>query len=254
MRGSSQGTPQQPGTPVPEYIEQDWQKASGPNLDADLEWAAAENSDEEEWECVACGKTFRSEAAWDSHERSKKHMQAVERLKRAMLEENEEFGLDADAAIDGAEGTDDEDAEEPPESSSPQDDDPETPNEIPEEDAAGTGADAKEAAEAPQKSRSKKKGKKKSRAPSPEPLPPLPRSERRAKVRHRPSTPDTPEHAGTPVIEAEVVTQVEDTNEALTTQLHPELSKREKRRAREAAKKAKEEEATSAPQVLVEPD
>lgn len=28
-------------------------------------------------ECVACGKTFRSEASWVNHERSKKHRQAV---------------------------------------------------------------------------------------------------------------------------------------------------------------------------------
>jgi hypothetical protein len=43
------------------------------DADDDLEWAAAEGGDDpEEWECVACGKIFRSEAAWDSHERSKK--------------------------------------------------------------------------------------------------------------------------------------------------------------------------------------
>lgn len=58
----------------------------------DLEWAAAEGKDPEEWECVACGKIFRSEAAWDSHERSKKHMKEVERLTREIQEEDE--GLD----------------------------------------------------------------------------------------------------------------------------------------------------------------
>ncbi len=31
----------------------------------------------EAFECVACGKTFRSEASWENHERSKKHKQAV---------------------------------------------------------------------------------------------------------------------------------------------------------------------------------
>lgn len=61
-----------------------------------MEWAAAEGEDEEEWECVACGKSFRSEAAWDSHERSRKHLKAVETLKREMEQENEELALEGD--------------------------------------------------------------------------------------------------------------------------------------------------------------
>ena len=113
-RGSSQNTPRQPGTPVPEYVEQEWQRTVRPDIDADLEWAAAENDDEEEWECVACGKTFRSEAAWDSHERSKKHMQAVDRLKRAMQEEDEEFGLAEEEPA--ASGSEEEGMEKPPDS------------------------------------------------------------------------------------------------------------------------------------------
>ncbi|KAF9223560.1 DnaJ-domain-containing protein [Gyrodon lividus] len=79
------------------YIEQEWQKASTYGLHDDLEWAAAEGEDPEEWECVACSKSFRSEAAWDSHERSKKHMKEIERLKREMMRENEEFGLPGEA-------------------------------------------------------------------------------------------------------------------------------------------------------------
>ncbi|KAF8556166.1 DnaJ-domain-containing protein [Imleria badia] len=75
------------------YIEQEWQKLTKDHQNDDLEWAAAEGEDPEEWECVACGKSFKSEAAWDSHERSKKHMKEVERLKRDMMRENEEFEL-----------------------------------------------------------------------------------------------------------------------------------------------------------------
>jgi DnaJ homolog subfamily A member 5 len=41
------------------------------------EWEEAEG--EEEWECVACARTFRSEAAWESHERSRKHLKEVDR-------------------------------------------------------------------------------------------------------------------------------------------------------------------------------
>ncbi|THV02777.1 DnaJ-domain-containing protein [Dendrothele bispora CBS 962.96] len=78
------------------YVEQEWQKLDSRAGQDDLEWAAAEGEDPEEWECVACGKTFRSEAAWDSHERSKKHMKEVERLRKEMQEENFELGLEAE--------------------------------------------------------------------------------------------------------------------------------------------------------------
>ena len=55
----------------------------------------------EEWECVACGeKTFRSEAAWNSHERSKKHMKAVERLRSEMEEDEKELELGEEAHED----------------------------------------------------------------------------------------------------------------------------------------------------------
>jgi DnaJ family protein A protein 5 len=99
------------------FVAQSWQAAptGSRNQDyADLEWSLAENTnanangggsdgedeEEEEWECVVCGKSFRSEAAWDSHERSKKHLKEVERLKMEMLEEEEELGLgDAEAEL-----------------------------------------------------------------------------------------------------------------------------------------------------------
>ncbi|KAI1786776.1 DnaJ-domain-containing protein [Ganoderma leucocontextum] len=82
--------------PQPVFVEQEWQKTAVRDDAVDLEWAAAEGEDEEEWECVACGKSFRSEAAWDSHERSRKHLKAVEALKRAMEQEHEELGLGGD--------------------------------------------------------------------------------------------------------------------------------------------------------------
>jgi DnaJ family protein A protein 5 len=75
------------------YVEQEWQKVTKDHQHDDLEWAAGEGEDSEEWECVVCGKSFKSEAAWDSHERSKKHMKEIERLKREMTRENEELGL-----------------------------------------------------------------------------------------------------------------------------------------------------------------
>ncbi|KAL1688644.1 hypothetical protein GGG16DRAFT_115761 [Schizophyllum commune] len=91
------------------YVEQEWQKTSHHDTHADLEWAFAEGEDPEEWECVACGKSFRSEAAWDSHERSRKHMVQVERLRREMEKEDAELGfeegeLEADEVEAEAEG------------------------------------------------------------------------------------------------------------------------------------------------------
>ncbi|KAI6025784.1 DnaJ-domain-containing protein [Pisolithus orientalis] len=84
------------------YVEQEWQKTAPSMMDDDdLDWAVAEGKDSEEWECVACGKSFRSEAAWDSHERSKKHMKEVGKLKREMRRENAELGLDG---VDGGVG------------------------------------------------------------------------------------------------------------------------------------------------------
>jgi DnaJ family protein A protein 5 len=78
--------------PLAEYVEQEWQKVDSRFPD-DLEWANAANPESEEWECVACGKVFKSEAAWDSHERSKKHLKEIERLRKEMHEDNEELGL-----------------------------------------------------------------------------------------------------------------------------------------------------------------
>lgn len=75
---SSSGPSQQRRQTVPEYIEQDWQRIEHKHEDnATGEWDEAEGG--EEWECIACGRTFRSEAAWGSHERSRKHLKEVER-------------------------------------------------------------------------------------------------------------------------------------------------------------------------------
>ncbi|KAI0077259.1 DnaJ-domain-containing protein [Panus rudis PR-1116 ss-1] len=163
------GTPAGTTTP-PVFVEQAWQKVARLGIDdADLEWAAAEGEeDSEEWECVACGKTFRSEAAWDSHERSRKHMQAVERLKREMEEENDALGL----------GPTDEQMED-------------------EEDTAGAPAaadaplDSQEAHELMDEARGtkskRKKAKQKARTASPSPPP---RTERKAKTRLRELVPE----------------------------------------------------------------
>lgn len=257
-RSSGQSTPRKQTRSAGTFIEQDWQKTSRSQFDdADLEWAAAENGDDaEEWECVACGKTFRSEAAWDSHERSKKHMQAVERLKREMLEEDEELGLETED-IDGAESDEDNEedssgvAEEPTQSLEPESD---KIDGISEEQEDIRGLDEEEGEGSvkggPQtKSRKKKKAKKQSRAPSPEPLT---KSARRAQARRAPSPissvpaepakPSQNEHTEEPEVQS--AARVEsDAAEKF------EISKRDKRRAREAVKKAKEDQDNNTPVV-----
>jgi len=100
-------TPKRAQTNNTPYVEQEWQKVAKDHQHDDLEWAAAEGEDPEEWECVACGKSFKSEAAWDSHERSKKHMKEVERLKRRMIRESQELGLSGEEGrADDDEGDD----------------------------------------------------------------------------------------------------------------------------------------------------
>ncbi|WFD33003.1 hypothetical protein MSPP1_004060 [Malassezia sp. CBS 17886] len=69
---------------------------------------ADEILDDTLWDCVACNKHFQSQAAWDNHERSKKHRKEVLRLQREMREEDEAMwggrgGAAVDALRSGAE-------------------------------------------------------------------------------------------------------------------------------------------------------
>ncbi|KAG8772046.1 hypothetical protein FRC15_003012 [Serendipita sp. 397] len=103
---SNANTAKSSSTPLPTFVEQEWQKVSIVDDANDAgQWDDAEGG--EEWECVACGKSFRSEAAWLSHERSRKHLKEVERLQREMLKENAELGLndpnkDTDSDVEDA--------------------------------------------------------------------------------------------------------------------------------------------------------
>ncbi|KAL7279397.1 hypothetical protein ACG7TL_007238 [Trametes sanguinea] len=233
-------TPSSKPVPAPQvvFIEQEWQKATPREDDADLEWAAAEGEDEEEWECVACGKSFRSEAAWDSHERSRKHLKAVESLKRQMQRENEELGLDGD-------DTHSEDAGEGEEAPPDSDPDDEAPAESlpPDEPVVPESASTEEGNSDVEQERStlmanprqtKQKSTTHSRSASPDILP---RSQRRLRKRdialaEAPSALDSSH--GESLIPP-------SSNQADQPEQR-EPSKKEKRRAREAAKKAKGDE------------
>ncbi len=72
-----------------EYEEQHWQRIreDGSSDEGDeeeqgdgMDQRVGDDEDGEAFECVACGKIFRSEASWVNHERSKKHKQAVWRF------------------------------------------------------------------------------------------------------------------------------------------------------------------------------
>jgi DnaJ homolog subfamily A member 5 len=65
-------------TPIAKFVEQEWQRVNISNEGNEAgQWDDAEGA--EEWECVACAKAFKSEAAWMTHERSRKHLKEVER-------------------------------------------------------------------------------------------------------------------------------------------------------------------------------
>ncbi|WRT65403.1 uncharacterized protein IL334_002346 [Kwoniella shivajii] len=108
-----------------EYEEQSWQKLDG-NRSDDEEEDDDENTEDQQtgdgtgvrlddgkggefFECVACSKTFASEASWGNHERSKKHKQSVWRLKKEMMAEAKERGesLDESEEEEGDEEEDD---------------------------------------------------------------------------------------------------------------------------------------------------
>ena len=82
---------------------QEWTSdfSSGASLDGD-----ESETDEPMWDCVVCDKRFQSQAAWENHERSKKHKKGVQRLRREMLAEDLELGDvdDIDMAINAADG------------------------------------------------------------------------------------------------------------------------------------------------------
>lgn len=88
-----------------QFEEQEWQKIKEDPLSEEEVDEYAEEGDGtglrmddgaggEIFECVACNKTFQSEASWANHERSKKHKQAVYRLAKEMRAEAGEFSDD----------------------------------------------------------------------------------------------------------------------------------------------------------------
>lgn len=68
-----------------------WAKISDPDNVRIVEEDAEEP--QEQYECVVCKKTFKSENQWEAHEKSRKHTKAVQHLRRQMRAEDEALGL-----------------------------------------------------------------------------------------------------------------------------------------------------------------
>lgn len=78
------------------HVVPDWARSPAQD-DQTGSFSDSELSDEEQFECVVCGKTFKSEKQYEAHERSKKHVKAVQQLKRQMRKENKHLNLDGDS-------------------------------------------------------------------------------------------------------------------------------------------------------------
>ncbi|KAM6536558.1 hypothetical protein FALCPG4_002554 [Fusarium falciforme] len=91
-----------------EYEVPEWAKSR--SSDNGVAEGSFSESEEEEiveiLECVVCNKSFKSEKQMEAHERSKKHIKAVQQLKRQMKREGVELqleGVDATPAPEAAE-------------------------------------------------------------------------------------------------------------------------------------------------------
>ncbi|KAI1262033.1 DnaJ domain-containing protein [Xylariaceae sp. FL1019] len=72
----------------------DWARSRDDDDDHTGEFSQSEEASEvEEIECVVCDKTFKSEKQFQAHEKSKKHLKAVQQLKRQMKKDNIAFDL-----------------------------------------------------------------------------------------------------------------------------------------------------------------
>ncbi|KAK9424943.1 putative J domain-containing protein [Seiridium unicorne] len=82
-----------------EYVVPDWAQSRGDDHGLEGEFSETEDESEVEvLECVVCNKTFKTEKQYEAHEKSKKHVKAVQQLKRQMKKENAGLDLDGESA------------------------------------------------------------------------------------------------------------------------------------------------------------
>lgn len=83
-----------------DYVMPEWAQSRDDD-EHNYEFSMSEEEQEvEEIECVVCNKTFKSEKQFETHEKSKKHLKAVQQLRRQMKKEDASLDLqDAGPAI-----------------------------------------------------------------------------------------------------------------------------------------------------------
>ncbi|KAI0436406.1 DnaJ domain-containing protein [Xylaria telfairii] len=71
----------------------EWAQSRGDDAHISEFSESEDESEVEEIECIVCDKTFKSEKQFEAHEKSKKHLKAVQQLKRQMRKEDTNFEL-----------------------------------------------------------------------------------------------------------------------------------------------------------------
>ncbi|KAK5995807.1 DnaJ-like protein [Cladobotryum mycophilum] len=80
------------------YEVPEWARARD-NDSEQIQSSADEESEIEILECVVCSKTFKSDKQLEAHERSKKHVKALQQLRRQMQKEGADLNLEAEATV-----------------------------------------------------------------------------------------------------------------------------------------------------------
>lgn len=82
-----------------EYVVPDWAQARDDEEQplSEFSLTSEDESEIEVLECVVCNKTFKSEKQFEAHEKSKKHVKAVQQLRRQMKKENIDLDLDVES-------------------------------------------------------------------------------------------------------------------------------------------------------------
>ncbi len=78
---------------IAEHVQPSWAQTA-PRNELDGTFSDSEEEIVNQIECVICDKVFKSEKQYEAHEKSKKHIKAVQQLKRQMRKENKMFNLD----------------------------------------------------------------------------------------------------------------------------------------------------------------
>lgn len=82
-----------------DYVLPEWAQSRDDEEHND-EFSLSEDEDEvQEIECVVCNKTFKSEKQFEAHEKSKKHVKAVQQLQRQMRKENAYLDLEESTPV-----------------------------------------------------------------------------------------------------------------------------------------------------------